>query len=86
MEKRKELEQEGVFYFDTYIGAARIAFAHNLISKDGLIRVLNAAKSDFKEIKFSSEKQRTDRLNDLNRDISVIISDFPSETQIEACS
>jgi hypothetical protein len=84
-EKRSELQQEGVFYFDTYVGAAKIAFAHKLISKSGLLRIIQSSKEDFLEIKFKNNQQREARLVDINNDISSINQLFPEDEKIELC-
>lgn len=68
-----------MYYFDTYIGAAQIAYEHHLISKAGLLRVISEARSSFTAIKFKSEKQRQDRLDDLNRDIRFVNRLLPKE-------
>lgn len=45
--KKGNEQQPNVCFFDTYIGAAVEALNQSLITKEGLIRIVNAAKDDF---------------------------------------
>lgn len=68
--KRDEYRAKGVFFTDTYVGAAVQALSLGLISKDGLARVVQSAKDDFAKIKFDNDAQKQARLAELNRDVA----------------
>lgn len=68
--KRAELRSQGVYLTDTYVGAATEAFHLGLIGKEGLARVVAAAKQDFGNIAFSSDAQRAARQVELDRDVA----------------
>lgn len=68
--KRAELRSQGVYLTDTYVGAATEAFHLGLIGKEGLARVVAAAKQDFGKIAFSSDAQRAARQAELDRDVA----------------
>jgi hypothetical protein len=78
---RKELEDEGVFYFDTYVGAAKIAYEYQLISKAGLLRVIEDARKSFEAVNFGkNEDMKQKRKHDLNKDIRLVNRLFPNES------
>ena len=68
--KRAELRAQGVYLTDTYVGAATEAFSLGLISKEGLGRIVAAAKQDFAAIPFTSNEQRAARQAELDRDVA----------------
>ncbi len=41
---------DGIVVFDSYVTAALTAFKHNLITRNGLLGVVEAARADFKKI------------------------------------
>ncbi|MDP1917179.1 MAG: hypothetical protein Q8L14_13140 [Myxococcales bacterium] len=68
--KRDEYRRKGVFFTDTYVGAAVEAFKLGLMSKEGLQRVAQAAKEDFAKIPFTDENQKKARAGELQRDVA----------------
>ncbi|MEW5738944.1 MAG: phosphatase domain-containing protein [Myxococcota bacterium] len=68
--KRAELAAQGVHLTDTYVGAATEAFKLGLISREGLGRVVAAAKRDFEAIPFDDDAQRAARRAELDRDVA----------------
>ncbi|MFC1707507.1 phosphatase domain-containing protein [Planctomycetota bacterium] len=66
--RRKELQEEGIILFDTYVGAAFRAFRLCLISRAGLLRTRDAAVSELREIRFGSGTARKAREAELRRD------------------
>uniref|UniRef100_A0A6B2LCF3 Phosphatidate phosphatase APP1 catalytic domain-containing protein n=1 Tax=Arcella intermedia TaxID=1963864 RepID=A0A6B2LCF3_9EUKA len=61
-----------IIFFDTYIGAAEIAYNMNLISLSGLKRVLEAAQKEFELIKWDSSQQKKNAKEQLERDITLL--------------
>jgi len=53
IDKKKLNDNPNIFFFDTYVGAALEAYQSYLISQEGLIRIINAAKEDFINIRNS---------------------------------
>ena len=68
--KRDEYRSKGVYFTDTYVGAAVQAFKLGLISKEGLQRVAQSAKEDFAKIPFTDENQKKARAGELQRDVA----------------
>ena len=70
-EDRRALSRnEGVIFFDTYVGAAVEAFNLGLISQEGVGKVVNAAQKELSNIAFADSRQKQDRLADLERDVN----------------
>ena len=67
---RARWAQKGVYFFDTYVGAATAAFQHGLIDAGALRRVIAVTQTEMDAVSFSSDSQRADRQADLARDIS----------------
>lgn len=68
--KRDEYRSQGIYFTDTYVGAAVEAFKLGLISKDGLKRVAQSAKDDFAKIPFTDDAQKQARAAELQRDLA----------------
>ena len=69
-EAAKEWKRLGIYFFSTYIGLAVEAAERGLIAEDGVIRVAHAARDEFEQTEFASEKERNARLLELNRDLT----------------
>lgn len=67
---KADFARQGVFIFDTYVGAATEAFKRGLIDKAGLSRVMEDAQHDFKGITFTSDAQQAARRVELERDLA----------------
>jgi uncharacterized protein DUF2183 len=65
---RQAWRDKRIFFFDTYVGAAVEAFAVGVISRDGVARVVHAAREDLARVSFVSEAQREARMAELERD------------------
>ncbi len=68
--RRDELAKKGVHLFDTYVGAAVTALELQLISREGLERVCEAAQEKLRAIPFADEAQKRARWDDLERDLA----------------
>jgi hypothetical protein len=66
---RQSWRDKRIFFFDTYVGAAVEAFEVGVISRDGVARVVHAAREDLARVAFASEAQRAARMVELERDI-----------------
>lgn len=71
-ERRAELRASEVHLFDTYAGAALVAFEKGLIPAEGLNRVAAAARVELSTVPFASQAQRAAREADLCRDLERI--------------
>jgi hypothetical protein len=60
----------GVVFFDSYVGAALAAFEAGLIGRDGVQRVIGAARRDLAAVRFDDEQQRAARTAEIERDIA----------------
>lgn len=67
---KAEWAQQGVFVFDTYVGAAAEAYQRGLISKPGLERVINESTREFNALAFASPQQKAERQAELDRDVA----------------
>lgn len=67
---REDWGRSGVVFFDTYVGAAVAACKAGLISKEGVRRVIDAARRELQTITFDNDVQRQERETDLERDIT----------------
>lgn len=67
---RAEWARQGVFVFDTYVGAATEAFRRGLISAEGLDRVVTEAGRELRRVPFESDAQRQAREAELARDVA----------------
>jgi hypothetical protein len=68
-EQREDWRGKGVIFFDTYVGAAVEAWKSGLISKEGVQRVITAARSEIQAMAFADAQQKRDREADLERDV-----------------
>jgi hypothetical protein len=68
-DKRDQARAKGVFFNDTYVGAAVEAFKLGLISRDGLQRVASAASDAMAKIPFEDPAQQKARQAELDRDL-----------------
>jgi hypothetical protein len=69
---RERWRQEGIYPFDTYVGAAAEAYARGMITAEGLQAVIEAARREFAGIAFESEGQREKVRELLERDIAAV--------------
>ena len=67
---RAALAQAGVYVFDTYLGAAALAYERQRISRAGLVRVAYATLRELRAIEFDSSAQRSARMAELRADWS----------------
>ncbi|MBI2572119.1 MAG: hypothetical protein HYV63_34345 [Candidatus Schekmanbacteria bacterium] len=67
---REHFRSEGIWFFDTYVGAAADALARSLISKNGALRIAQSAVQEFHGLAFTSDAQRQARWRDLQRDLA----------------
>lgn len=67
---RARLAQGGVHVFDTYLGAAALAFERQRISRAGLARVAYATLRELRAVEFDSPAQRDARWAELRADWS----------------
>jgi hypothetical protein len=65
---RQTWRDKRIFFFDTYVGAAVEAFAVGVISREGVARVVLAAREEMARVPFASEAQREARMSELERD------------------
>jgi len=65
---RREWMGKGVFFFETYVGAACELKLRGLLTPEAAGRVLEAARKDFEELVFPDPTQRQARLAELERD------------------
>jgi hypothetical protein len=65
---RKDWRERGVFFFDTYVGAATEAFRRGLIAAEGLSRVMERADVELDRVPFENEEQRQARRHELAAD------------------
>jgi hypothetical protein len=72
--KRQPYRDAGVFYFDTYVGAAVRAHAMGLISKAGLARVAAAARVTLAAVPFASAGQSKTLQELYQRDFAAVAS------------
>jgi hypothetical protein len=66
---RQSWRDQRVFFFDTYVGAAVEAYEVGVIARDGVARVVGAAREDLSRVTFASEAQLSARVLELERDI-----------------
>lgn len=66
---RQAWRAKSIFFFDTYVGAALEAYQVGLIARDGMHRVVRAAREELEKVAFASEEQREARRADLARDL-----------------
>ncbi|MBN1209755.1 MAG: hypothetical protein JXB05_33205 [Myxococcaceae bacterium] len=69
-EERKAMAQQGIFVFDTYVGAATEAFRRGLITREGLERVASSASRELDAVHFDSLEQYAARKAELDRDVA----------------
>lgn len=68
---RADFATQGVFIFDTYVGAAAQAFKQGLITAEGLERVMTSASRELGEVHFDQADQRAARQAELDRDLAL---------------
>ncbi|MBX7116671.1 MAG: hypothetical protein K1X64_20265, partial [Myxococcaceae bacterium] len=66
--ERSTLKKQGIYVFDTYLGAATQAYALGLITQAGLKRVAASAKKELATIRFTSPAQAAARKTEFERD------------------
>ena len=81
-EKRGEMAQKSVIFFDTYVGAAVEALGKGLVAKTGLARVGRASVEEFKTMRFASDEQKAARLGELRKDINLANAKLPVELKV----
>jgi hypothetical protein len=69
---REDFRKRGVFFFDTYVGAAWEAYRLGLIQREGLARVAAAAVAQMRAIAFETPAQRDARMAELVSDIDKV--------------
>jgi hypothetical protein len=67
---RDDWRKKGVIFFDTWVGAACVCLEKGLISKAGLSRVVEAARSELAAIEFDDKAKRAARVAELDRDVA----------------
>jgi hypothetical protein len=70
---RNALADKGIYFFDTYVGAATKAYELGLISADGFASVIAAAKNGYAALTWPNESQQTALLTLLQRDIDAAL-------------
>lgn len=80
--ERAAMADQGVFVFDTYVGAAAQAFDQGLVDPAGLARVARAAREDFGAISFSDADQRAARAAELRADLEAANARLPGALQV----
>jgi len=77
---RQSWRDKGIFFFDNYVGAAVEAFDVGVISRDGVARVVSAAREELARVAFASEAQRAARVLELERDIqrTLVLGPLPA--------
>lgn len=69
--KRDEYRAQGVYFTDTYVGAGVEAFKLGLVSREGLGRIVAAAKADLAKVAFTDDAQKAARQAELDRDVAL---------------
>jgi len=75
--------EEGVLYFETYVEAARLAHARDLIETAGLVRVARAAVDDLAGVDFDDPEQEAARRAELARDLEAVSALLPAGERVE---
>lgn len=75
--EREEQRRRGVLFFDTYVGAAVLAYERGLIHREGLLRVARAAEGELAAIAFQDGAARAARQAELARDVHRIAAATP---------
>jgi len=71
---RREWLERGVFFFETYVGAAAELTRRGLLTPKAARRVLETAREDFEALVFQDPTQRQARLAELERDAAGLAS------------
>ncbi|HLL06054.1 MAG TPA: phosphatase domain-containing protein [Myxococcaceae bacterium] len=66
---RQAWRAKGIFFFDTYVGAALEAYQVGVIARDGVQRVARATQEELEKVPFGSAEQRDARRADLSREL-----------------
>lgn len=66
---RQAWRAKGIFFFDTYVGAALEAYQVGVIARDGVQRVARATQEELEKVPFGALEQRDARRADLSRDL-----------------
>lgn len=69
-EVRAEYAAKGIYFHDTYVGAAAVAYEHGLISRDGLLAVAKEAVAGEERTRWENIAQRTQMRAFLDRDLA----------------
>lgn len=69
-QRHERCQQQGVFFFDTYVGAALYLHQRALLSREGLERVCSAAQENLEGIKFPDEAMARARQSELAADLA----------------
>lgn len=59
--ERERYAERGIFFFDSYIEAAQIAYKKGLISYSGVLRILAAAETELDAVTYSNPEQQKAR-------------------------
>jgi len=70
--QKADFAKQGVYVFDTYVGAATEAYRDGLITRDGLQRVADAAQAELAQVKFDSPEKQAARQAELDRDLAAL--------------
>ncbi len=80
-ERMARCQEQGVFLFDTYVGAAARLHQLGLLPREGLERVCSAAQEDLGRIQFPDEAMRQARQRELADDLARANQGLSSPTQ-----
>lgn len=69
--ERAEWAGRGIFFFDTYVGAATVAFDRGLVSARGLRQVVDETRSGLDAARWDSPSQESGMRDLVNRDVAV---------------
>lgn len=81
--ERQRYRAEGIYFFDTYVGAGVEAYHLGLIGADGLGRLAAAAVDEFRRIPFESPAQREARRQELARDLDRANPLLPPDRRVQ---
>ena len=78
-EERAAWREQGVFFFDTYVGAAAELFSRGLLDRSALLRVVGAAREELAAVPFATDEQRRAREAELARDLERVERELARE-------
>ena len=70
--ERQAYAERGIWFVDTYVGAALVAWRHGLISDGSLARVAAEAVADFERLRWDSPEQRVRMRELFERDLAAL--------------